>query len=68
MKILFRILSLVALIGTVLPSMLYCGGNMELDTVKWLMLCFTIVWFIITPLWMNQKPASADESQEEKMK
>ena len=68
MKTLFQIVSFIALIGTVLPSMLYCGGNMELDTVKWLMLFFTIVWFIITPLWMNQKPARADESQEEKTK
>ncbi|MBN2329316.1 MAG: hypothetical protein JXR73_19400 [Candidatus Omnitrophica bacterium] len=58
MKTLFKIISMLALIGTIAPSMIYCGGMMSLNMVKWLMLLSTIVWFVFTPLWMNHNNPS----------
>ncbi len=48
-------ISWLALGLTILPSMLYLAGRMELDPAKWLMLLATIVWFVITPLWMGRE-------------
>ncbi len=60
MRIILQIVSWLALAFTVLPSILYFMGSMELDTVKWLMLLATIVWFVTTPFWMERGKA-ADE-------
>jgi len=58
MRKILQIISLVALGGTIIPSMLYCVGSMPLDIVKWIMLLATIVWFAVTPFWMNRKPSA----------
>ncbi len=55
MRILYQIISWISLVGTLLPSMLYCAGMMSLDMVKWIMLISTLIWFAITPLWMERK-------------
>lgn len=52
MRSILQIVSLLALIALTLPSILFLAGRMELDTVKWLMLIATIVWFIIATPWM----------------
>jgi hypothetical protein len=49
-----RLVSLVALAGTILPPVLYFTGHMELDSVKWWMLMATIAWFAATPVWMDR--------------
>jgi len=55
MRCILKIVSLLALIALILPSILFLAGRMELDRVKWLMLLASIVWFAAaTPvMWKN---------------
>jgi hypothetical protein len=46
--------SAVALIGTILPAVLFLTGRLDLDQVKAWMLAATVVWFVATPLWMER--------------
>jgi hypothetical protein len=46
--------SLAALIGTILPPVLFFTGHVELDAVKLWMLVATIAWFAATPVWMDR--------------
>lgn len=55
MKPVLKIISLLAFFMTIIPSILFLTGKMELDRVKLLMLIATIVWFAATPFWMGQK-------------
>lgn len=50
-----KIISLVALLVTTVPSVFYFYGLISLDVVKPLALVGTIVWFIATPMWMGRK-------------
>ncbi len=50
-----QIVSGLALVGTILPAVLFVGGSLELAQVKTWMLVGTIVWFVATPLWMERK-------------
>ena len=52
MRPILQIVSLLALIGLTLPSVIFLAGRMELDKVKWLMLLATIVWFVAATPWM----------------
>lgn len=52
MKQVLKVVSWLALALTILPSILFLGGVMDIETVKWLMLAATIVWFVVTPFWM----------------
>lgn len=52
MRSILQIVSLLALIALTLPSIIFLAGRMELDTVKWLMLLATIVWFAAATPWM----------------
>jgi hypothetical protein len=52
MRSILQIVSLLALIALTLPSIIFLAGRMELDTVKWLMLLATIVWFVTATPWM----------------
>ncbi len=54
MILVLKILSLVALVITILPSLLYVNSILSLDTLKWLSLAGTLVWFVVTPLWMGR--------------
>jgi len=64
MRSILQIVSLLALIGLTLPSIIFLAGRMELDTVKWLMLLATIVWFVAaTPLmWKDNGAEKQDAS------
>jgi hypothetical protein len=53
-RILLQTVSGIALAGTILPSMLYLAGRMDLGSSKWWLLAATIVWFVATPLWMGR--------------
>jgi len=52
MRTILQIVSLLALIALILPSIIFLAGRMELDTVKWLMLLASIAWFIAAIPWM----------------
>ncbi len=62
MKSPLKLVSLLALLATIVPSVLCFMGMMGHDAVKWIALAGTIVWFIATPLWMGRElPLGADE-------
>jgi hypothetical protein len=56
MRKLAQIISWLALVGVIVPSLLYLGGRMTLPAVKLWMLVFTMVWFVTVPIWMERKP------------
>jgi hypothetical protein len=58
MRLVLQIISWIALAMTVLPSIVYFSGNMELERVKWLLILATVVWFVVTPFWMGKKEQS----------
>jgi hypothetical protein len=48
-----QIVSLLALAGLILPSILFLAGfRLDLDMVKRIMLIATIVWFVAAIPWM----------------
>ena len=58
---LLQIVSWIALAGTILPSVLFLAGRITLDESKWWLLAATIVWFVVTPLWMGREKIEAVE-------
>ncbi len=57
-----KLVSLIALAATIIPSVLYFNGAIEHNFVKTVVLIGTIVWFIATPLWMGRElPVDATE-------
>lgn len=54
MRQVVRLVSLVALVATILPPVLFFSGGMDLDTMKLWMLAATVVWFAATPVWMRR--------------
>lgn len=60
MRPILQVVSLLALITLTLPSIIFLAGRLELNTVKWLMLLATIVWFVAATPWM-WKDNSADQ-------
>ena len=54
MKRAARVVSLAALVGTILPPILFFTGGMDLDSMKRWMLIATIAWFAATPMWMDR--------------
>jgi hypothetical protein len=54
MRALARFVSLAALVGTIVPPLLFFAGWIDLDATKWWMLAATVAWFVATPLWMER--------------
>ena len=52
MRPILQIISILALIALTLPSIILLAGRLELDTVKWIMLVATVVWFVAATPWM----------------
>jgi hypothetical protein len=53
-----RILSWLALAGTIVPSVLFLTGRLTLDQTKLWMLVATVVWFASAPVWMDRQAGS----------
>jgi hypothetical protein len=49
-----RVLSWLALAGTIVPAMLFFGGQITLGQTQSWMLAATILWFATAPLWMDR--------------
>lgn len=62
MKTFLMIISLVALAATLVPGILFLAGSIDQETVKWLALLGTIVWFAVTPFWMSTHRQSEEET------
>jgi hypothetical protein len=54
-RLLLQIVSWIALAGTILPSILFLAGSMELAASKHWLLAATVTWFAATPQWMGRK-------------
>jgi hypothetical protein len=52
MKPIFRAIALLALVGTIAPSLLYLAGKIGLPAVKNAMLAATVTWFVFAALWI----------------
>lgn len=46
MRLVFQLLSWIALAGVAVPSFVFLGGKISLDSVKSIMLGATILWFL----------------------
>ena len=57
MRRILQIATWLALAGTVVPSILYLAGQLDLRQVQWGMLWAMIGWFVLAPPWMGRKPA-----------
>jgi hypothetical protein len=53
LKLIAKIISIVALVALIIPSCLYFVGKMNLDHVKNIMFISTIVWFVTASIWMS---------------
>ena len=62
MRIIMQVVSWLALAGTILPSILFYSGQIELGGLKTAMLIATVLWFSATAMWMGreQTPAERD--------
>lgn len=58
MRTVAQILSWLALLGTLVPSLAFLAGSMTLDAVKTWMLVSTVLWFITVPFWMDRAKKS----------
>ncbi len=54
MKRAAQLVSLVALVATILPPVLFFAGHMGLDAMKTWMLGAAVAWFVATPVWMQK--------------
>ncbi len=61
-NIILKLVSYLALAGTIIPSMLVFFGDMSLQTNKNIMTISMIVWFATVPFWINK---SADKMGDE---
>ena len=55
MNAILKAISLLALVATILPAVLYAAGIMDLPTVKTTALVGTVAWFATCPLWMSRE-------------
>ena len=56
-----KAISAIALMATIVPSLLLFAGLLSHDVVKWSALAGSVVWFLTTPVWMGRDlPLDAD--------
>ncbi len=54
MRRIFQVISWGALAGTIVPPIHYFLRNLTLEESSYWMTIATIVWFVVTPLWMGR--------------
>jgi hypothetical protein len=55
MRKVLQLASSLALAGIVIPPILYFRGELAHDVMTTVMLLATILWFVVTPFWMNRR-------------
>jgi hypothetical protein len=63
MRRVLQVVSWIALGATILPSVVFLANQLTLDQTKWVMLAATVVWFVVTPLWMGRVSQEHDDHQ-----
>lgn len=53
MKSIAILIGAVALLGSIVPPLLFMTGSMEQDAMKLAMLLSCLVWFVTAPMWMK---------------
>ena len=56
MNSVLKLISVIGLALTIIPSVLVFQGSLELASSKTLMLIGTVCWFLSTPFWLGKKP------------
>jgi len=56
-----KIISYLALAGTIIPSLLVFFGYMDLQVNKNIMVISMVIWFLTAPFWINKKEEEAIE-------
>ena len=59
LKTIAKPVSWLSLVVLILPSFLFLIGRIEFDSVNWIMLLATIVWFVSAGLWMWNSDAKS---------
>ena len=54
MRLVLQIISYAALLATIASPILFLVDRITLDQSKWSLLVATLVWFVVTPLWMGR--------------
>ena len=54
MKRAARVVSMAALVLTILPPVLFFGNRMDVETMRTWMLGAAVAWFASVPLWMKK--------------
>ena len=62
MKNVLKLLSFVGLALTIIPPVLLFMGNLEMDSMKWIMGIGMAFWMSTAPFWIN-KAEGSDQSQ-----
>ena len=57
MRRILQLASSLALAGIVVPPILYFAGRLAHEPLKTVMLAATVLWFVATPFWMNDRKA-----------
>jgi hypothetical protein len=55
MRKVLQLASYLALAGIVMPPILYFTGELPHDGMNTLTLLATVLWFAVTPFWMNHR-------------
>lgn len=55
MKTLALPIGVLALVGTIVPPLLFMLGHIEQPPMKITMLVSCIVWFVTAPMWMKSE-------------
>jgi hypothetical protein len=61
MRRIAQLISLIGLIATILPALMYLTGGLELPATKTTMFIATVVWFVATPMWMGRQDKTQDQ-------
>jgi hypothetical protein len=64
MKYLFIVLSILGLILSIVPSLLFFLGSMDLDSMKLWMGIGMVIWMVTAPFWINKKEDRRTKTEE----
>lgn len=65
MKTVLLTVATVALAGTLVPALLYLGGMLSKDSMQWVMLAATVVWFAVVPWIKSARRAAPTPAQQD---
>jgi hypothetical protein len=58
MKIIIKLGSFVSLVLTIVPSLIFFTGDLELSQMKIYMGVGMVLWFVTAPFWINKSSKS----------